>query len=101
MLPRRDRRATTVLASPHLVVTGASAAHLLAMKAHAGRDQDLEDIKLLASELGVRTMRQVLEIHDAVFPRKPIPLPAAERVKSLLRDERLRSRSPLEGGPET
>ena len=43
----RDTRARTVFNSPHLVVTGASAEHLLAMKLDAARDTDEGDIQTL------------------------------------------------------
>ena len=47
-----DRRAATLYGSSNLVVTGASAEHLLAMKVRAGRQIDLPDIALLTDSLG-------------------------------------------------
>ena len=47
-MPRgRDGRARTVYGDRHLVVTSASAEHLLAMKVRAARPKDQEDIAFL------------------------------------------------------
>lgn len=45
-----DERAYVFFDSPHLVVIGASAAHVLAMRVRAARERDLEDIKSLVRE---------------------------------------------------
>ena len=45
-----DSQATTVFNSPALVVTGASAKHLLAMKIDAGRPEDVDDIQWLLEQ---------------------------------------------------
>ena len=71
--PRPDTRAAVVYDSPHLVVTGASAEQLLAMKVRAGRPADIDDIELLIRRLGVSTLQHVEAIHHAVFPRDRIP----------------------------
>lgn len=86
MPPAPDRCARTIFDSPHLVVTGASARHMLAMKVHAARDKDLEDITTLVRELGVTTMAQVQEIHRAVFPHADLPERSAQRVSKLLKE---------------
>ncbi len=52
-IPRgRDGRAGTVYGDRNLVVTAASAEHLLAMKVHAARPKDQEDIAFLAKRWG-------------------------------------------------
>lgn len=84
MPPEPDHRARTIFDSPHLVVTGASASHLLAMKVHAARDKDLEDITTLVRELGIATMTEVREIHKAVFPQADLPARSVQRVAELL-----------------
>lgn len=61
-----DARTEVLFDSPHLVVSGASAAHVLAMKVRAAREHDLEDIKTLVRELGITGMQEVREIHRAV-----------------------------------
>lgn len=84
MPPQPDRRAGVVFESPSLVVTGASAAHMLAMKVHAARDKDLDDIATLIESLGLQTMPAVLEIHDAVFPHHKASARSLERVRNLV-----------------
>lgn len=68
-----DRKARTVFGSANLIVTAASAEFLLAMKVRAGQAADLDDIAFLASELGLRTAREVFDLHDEVFPSLPLP----------------------------
>ena len=95
--PRRDVRAEVLFDSESVVVTGASLAHILAMKVRAARKRDLEDIKLLARELGITTMREVREIHCAVYPHDGISWRQAGRVEQCLeevRHERERSAAP-------
>lgn len=70
---RPDLRAITLYNSPYLVVTGASASHLLAIKVRAGSQSDENDIKNLLRQLGVRTIREVRDIHNALFPNNPLP----------------------------
>ena len=84
--PRPDTRAEVLFDSESLVVTGASPAHILAMKVRAARKRDLEDIKLLARELGITTMAEVREIHRAVYPHDGIPWRAAARVEQSLEE---------------
>ena len=83
--PEPDVCARTVFDSPHLVVTGASARHLLAMKVHAARERDLEDIATLVRELGIATMPEIREVHKAVFPHADLPERSAHRVSELLK----------------
>ncbi len=81
-----DPRAEVLYDSPHLVVTGASAPHILAMKVRAARARDLEDIKLLMQQLGITTMQEVREIHRAVYPHDTVPWRSEQRVEACLRD---------------
>lgn len=98
--PSPDVRAEVLFDSPHLVVTGASAAHILAMKVRAARPLDLEDIKALVRELGIANMQEVREIHRAVYPHDGIPWRSALRVEACLqalREERERPSRPQRG----
>lgn len=71
-MPRgRDGRARTVYGDRHLVVTAASAEHLLAMKVRAARLKDREVILFLARLLGLSSAREVFDLHDEVFPDDP------------------------------
>lgn len=63
-----DRRARTLYESPYLVVTGASAEYLLAMKLEAGRDKDVEDIAYLLDRLKIEHSDEALAIHEAALP---------------------------------
>ncbi|MYH27691.1 MAG: hypothetical protein F4137_02315 [Acidobacteria bacterium] len=68
-VPRGDDvRAKTVHNSPGLLVTGASAEHLLAMKVFAGRRPDLDDIKHLAGILGIRRTSTAIRICERAYP---------------------------------
>lgn len=68
-LPRDvDVRAKTVYNSPGLVVTGASAEHLLAMKVFAARDVDLQDVKHLAGVLGITRASHAIRICEQAYP---------------------------------
>ena len=68
-IPRTpDRRAQTLYESPNLVVTGASAEYLLAMKLEAARDKDVEDIAYLLERLHIGDSDKALAIHEAVLP---------------------------------
>ena len=80
-MPRaRDVRASTLYDSPYLVVTGASAEHMLAMKLEAGRDADQEDVARLVEILGITKPGQGLAIHATLFPDSS----ERERAESLL-----------------
>ena len=68
-VPRGDDvRAKTVYNSPGLVVTGASAEHLLAMKVFAARDIDLQDVKHLAGVLGITKASDAIRICEQAYP---------------------------------
>ena len=82
-----DERAKVLYDSPHLVVTGASESHMLAMKLHAARQRDEEDIKWLLRCVGVKTMAGAEEIHREVFREEDgIPKRSHERIGRLLRE---------------
>ena len=86
-IPRgRDGRARTVYGDRNLVVTAASAEHLLAMKVRAARPKDRKDIGFLAKRLGLSSAREVLDLHDKVFPRDPPNRRNLERACQILSD---------------
>ena len=58
-----DTQATTVFNSPSLVVTGASARHMLAMKIDAGRPEDVDDIEWLLEQLDITDIDEAIEVH--------------------------------------
>ena len=68
-----DTAAKTIWNTPGLVVTGASAEHLLAMKMLAGRPADLEDITHLGGVLGIRRVSQAEAIYEQVYRGGPLP----------------------------
>ena len=69
LLPRlADSRSWEMLSIPGLSVEIASAEHLLAMKARAGRGlRDLQDVAVLCEILGLRSVEQVWQICDRVW----------------------------------
>ena len=75
-----DRRAPTLYSTPNLVITGASAEHLLAMKLEAGRRTDVDDIRLLLDRLGIEEPEVAARIHAHLFPSSA----RRERVERLL-----------------
>ncbi len=86
ILPYRpDSKAQVLFDSPYLVVTGASARHMLAMKVRTGCSRDEDDIKLLLRRLKVKTLQQVRGVHQAAYPYDGIPWRSEERVKDLIR----------------
>lgn len=71
--PGGDAQAPLVFDHPGLRVHAASAQHLLAMKVLAGRRRDVEDIRVLADHLGLRTASEVRAVCVDVFPDESIP----------------------------
>ena len=68
-MPREpDARAPTLYNSPYLVVTGASAEHMLAMKLESGRNTDRQDIETLLDHLELRRPDEAARIHERLFP---------------------------------
>lgn len=83
-----DERAATMFNSPGLVVTGASAEHLLAMKMLAGRDVDIDDIAHLGNVLRINTAGAAARIYETVYPGMPLPYTTRQRVANALADAR-------------
>ena len=83
-----DERAATMFNSPGLVVTGASAEHLLAMKMLAGRDVDMDDIAHLGNVLRISTAGAAARIYETVYPGMPLPYTTRQRVADALADAR-------------
>ncbi|MGH8905120.1 MAG: DUF6036 family nucleotidyltransferase [Egibacteraceae bacterium] len=79
---QRDKRAATVFDHPHLRVQASSGEHLVAMKALAGRQHDLEDLGVLIDRLGLRSPDEVVRIVADVFPDEPLP----DRKRMLIED---------------
>ena len=67
-----DTAAQTVFDSPYLVVTGASAEFLLAMKLYAARGADWEDLDTLCKSLDIGTPEQAVGIYESVFPGRTV-----------------------------
>lgn len=67
---------------PNLIVYAASTEHMLALKARAARAQDLDDLRLLAADLGLRSSIEVMAIVDQFFPDDPL----SERAAAVLQD---------------
>ena len=96
-IPRgTDGRARTVYGDRNLIVTAASAEHLLAMKVRAGRIKDYDDIVFLTDSLGFHSAKEVLDLHDEVFPQDPPPRESYVNVCKVLRKAWPNDRS-LEG----
>ena len=75
-----DRRAPVVFDSPHLIITGASAEHLLAMKLEAARRADQADIAMLLQTLGIQDAPAAMAIHADLFPHSG----QADRARKIL-----------------
>ena len=87
-LPRTaDTRAKVLYQSPHLVVTGASAEHIIAMKMRAGRNIDWQDIETVARQSGIESAEELERIHDAVFPDEALPRRSMLRLREWRRKE--------------
>ena len=94
-----DERAGVLYQSQYLIVTGASAQHLLAMKLVAGRFKDREDIAVLCKELGVRNEAEAIRIKDEVLPGVPLHRAAREALRRVFEDgERKVESATLVGG---
>lgn len=66
-LPHEPDPGDIYLDTPGLVVTTASAEHLLAMKLAAFRPQDIEDLELLFRHLGISTAREAVDRSFATY----------------------------------
>ena len=88
-VPRGDDvRAKTVYNSPGLVVTGASAEHLLAMKVFAARDIDLQDVKHLAGVLGITKASDAIRICEQAYPGWHVMEKTRRQVEHAIADAR-------------
>ena len=88
-LPRtRDTRAKVLYQSPHLVVTGASPEHIIAMKMRVGRNIDWQDVETVARQSGIESAEELERIHDAVFPDEALPERSKIRLREWRRQER-------------
>ncbi len=92
-----DKAARVLFESPYLVVTGASARHLLGMKVRAARAKDMEDIELLIQQLGVTTLEEVRDIHRAVYPHDGVSPRAEHRIAEILSKVRDRAQQETRG----
>ena len=88
----RDDRARTVFNTPGLVVTGASAEHMLAMKIDAARNSDEDDIGVLIDQLGITSADQALEIYRTVLPHTAAVDARRRELVSKIVDERVMNR---------
>lgn len=86
MPARIDGRARTVYGDRQLVVTSASAEHLLAMMVRAARPKDAKDIAFLARHLRMSSAREVFDLHDEVFPDAPPQLRNYTASRAILRN---------------
>lgn len=91
-----DHRAPVVYDSPHLVITGASAEHLLAMKLEAARRTDQADIVALLRALAIRDTDTAVAIHAGLFPDSRQTGRARALVEAALGDP---ARRPANGAP--
>ena len=88
-IPRQeDAAATTLYASPHLTVTGASPRHLLAMKLLAARNVDYRDTKLLIEHLALETPADAERIYKDLFPEEELKTAAREHIERAFRELR-------------
>ncbi len=86
-IPRaRDFKARTVYGGANLMVTAASAEHLLAMKVRAARGKDLDDIRRLVRHLDLGSVKDVFDIHDQVFPDQPLSEESLQVVQEFFAD---------------
>jgi hypothetical protein len=83
-----DPDAVPVLDAPGLRVDVASPRYLLAMKLLAARDEDVDDILFLYQQCGFRTVEEGLDLVEAAYPDRKIPV----RVQYLL-EEHLANRT--------
>lgn len=72
MPPPELRRGETVLDHPGLLVTAASAEHMLAMKARAARRTDVSDVRRLIARTGIGTVSEIAELVETVFAGEPL-----------------------------
>ena len=69
---------------PGLRVMAASPQHIFAMKALAARTRDIDDLRLLASVIGVESASQALQICADFYPDEPLSPRSAAVLDELL-----------------
>lgn len=67
---------------PNLIVYSASTEHMLSLKTRAARAQDIEDLRLLAAELGLSSASEIEAVVDRFFPDDPL----SDRARAVLID---------------
>jgi len=80
--PGGDPAAPRVFDHPGLRVSAASPEHLLAMKVHAARRRDMDDIRVLVKHLGLTTVDAVVALCADVFPDEAV----SERARLVVGD---------------
>ena len=78
----RAGRGTAVYDHPHLRVLATPLEHLLAMKVRAAREGDVQDLRLLLTELQLTSFDAVMAIVQTYFPDEPL----SDRSRLLLED---------------
>jgi predicted nucleotidyltransferase len=68
---------------PGLRVTAASADHIFAMKALAGRARDVDDLRVLARIAGIDTAEDALAVVSDFYPDEPVPPRSAAILREL------------------
>ena len=69
---KEDANGRRVFDHPGLRVMAASPAHVFAMKARAARTRDIDDLRLLADIIGVKSAEAALQITVDFYPDEPV-----------------------------
>lgn len=67
-----DRRERAVYSNSHLKIVGASLERMIAMKLHAGRQPDRDDLDILLMEARIDTRADALRIHERTYGDEPM-----------------------------
>ena len=68
---------------PGLRVSAASPPHIFAMKALAARTRDVDDLRVLADIIGVKSAGEALQICEDFYPDEPLPQRSAAVLQEL------------------
>jgi predicted nucleotidyltransferase len=79
---QKDDGRREVFDHPGIRVMAASAEHVFAMKAFAARSRDEDDLRTLASLIGIATIDAALRLCERFFPGEPLP----PRSRAMLED---------------
>jgi hypothetical protein len=82
-----DNQSRPVLDTPGLRVDVASPRYLLAMKLLSARDEDVEDILLLYRLCGFTAAQDGLDLVEASYPGRPIPVKIQYLLEELLGEQ--------------